>query len=428
MYDLTIIGAGWAGFNAALRAKSLGLKVALIEESLVGGTCLNSGCIPTKTLIQSIKILEKIKKAKSFGIDINAVAQPNFPEIQSRKERIIQQLRSGMESRLSGIDLLRGHAKILDSQRIKTPDNRIQTKNILLATGSRAFELPGFSFDGKKVISSEQILNLTKIPGSLLIIGGGVIGCEFAQIFSSLGSKITIVEITGQLLPGVDNEIAKKLETIFKKKKITVKTNTDAHSIDLNDFEQVLVCVGRSAKIEGLENLDIKTGKTGISVDDYLQASLANIYAVGDCTGKLMLAHFASYQGIIAAENIANPSNAKKADNPVVPSCIFTAPEIAFVGLNETQAKLNFSGIKINKFDFLGSGMARIQDEAEGFIKVISDEKTGKILGAGIIGPKATELISVFGLAISSGLDIKTLKATIFAHPTLSEAIVEALE
>lgn len=352
MYDLTIIGAGWAGFNAALRAKSLGLKVALIEESAIGGTCLNSGCIPTKTLIQSIKILEVTRKAKSFGIEINAVPQPNFPEIQSRKERIIQQLRQGMESRLSGVDFLRGHAEILDNQRIKTPDNQIQTKYILLATGSRAFDLPGFSFDGKKIISSEQILNLSKIPGSLLIIGGGVIGSEFAQIFSSLGSKVTIVEITGQLLPGVDQEIAKKLETIFKKKKIIVKTNTDAQTIDLNDFELVLVCVGRSSRIEGLESLGIKTGKTGISVDDYLQTSAPNIYAAGDCTGRLMLAHFASYQGIIAAENIASPGNTKKADNTVVPSCIFTAPEIAFVGLNEVQAKLNVPGIKINKFDF----------------------------------------------------------------------------
>ncbi len=428
MYDLTIIGAGWAGFNAALRAKSLGIKVALIEESLIGGTCLNSGCIPTKTLVQSIKILEVTRKAKSFGIEINAVPQPNFPEIQSRKERIIQQLRQGMESRLSGVDFLGSHAEILDNQRIKILDKEIQTKYILLATGSRAFELPGFSCDGKKIISSEQILNLSKIPESLLIIGGGVIGSEFAQIFSSLGSKVTIVEITGQLLPGVDKEIAKKLETIFKKKKITVKTNTDAHTIDLNDFELVLVCVGRSSRIEGLESLGIKTGKTGISVDDYLQTSVPNIYAAGDCTGRLMLAHFASYQGIIAAENIASPGNAKKADNTVVPSCIFTAPEIAFVGLNEEQAKLNVSGIKINKFDFLGSGMARILDEAEGFIKVISEEKTGKILGACIIGPRATELISVFGVAMNSGLSISALKATIFAHPTLSEAIVEALE
>ena len=186
--------------------------------------------------------------------------------------------------------------------------------------------------------------------------------------------------------------------------------------------------MGRKARIEGLENLGIKVGKTGISVDDYLQTSVFNIHAAGDCTGKLMLAHFASYQGIIAVENIAARGNAKKADNAVVPACIFTAPEIAVVGLNEEQSRINVSGIKINKFDFLSSGMARIQDETEGFIKVISEERTGKILGAHIIGPRATELISVFGLAMSSGLSVKLLKQTIFAHPTLSEAIAETLD
>ncbi len=428
MYDLTIIGAGWAGFNAAITAKSLGLKVSLIDESLIGGTCLNFGCIPTKTFVQSVKILEKTKKAKLFGVEVATLAQANFPEIQSRKERIIQRLRQAMESRLSGIDFIKGSAEILENHRIKTTDREILTKHILLSTGSRAFELPGLEFDGKKILSSEQILNLDKIPGSLLIIGGGVIGSEFAGIFSALGTKVTVVEMMPQLLPGVDKEIARKLETIFKKKKINVFTKTDVRTMDLNNFELVLVCVGRKARMEGLDTLGIKTSKTGIIIDDYLQTSVADIYAAGDCTGKLMLAHFAAYQGITAVKNIAFPQNLLKADNAVVPACIFTSPEIAVVGLTEEQASLGGVGYKINKFDFLGSGMARIQDEAEGFLKIISEEGTGKILGAHIIGPGATELISVFGLAMSSGLGVKALKQTIFAHPTLSEAIVEALE
>ncbi len=427
-YDLAIIGAGWAGFNAAMRAKSLGLKTALIEESFIGGTCLNSGCIPTKIFVQSAKILEEARKAKLFGVEINTLPELNFPAVLARKERIIQTLRQGMESRLSGIDFLKGHAEIIDNQRIKIADSQIEAKYILLSCGSRVFELPGFAFDGRKIISSEHILNLEKIPASLLIIGGGVIGCEFAQVFSSLGAKVTIVEIAEQLLPGVDKEIAKKLEIVFKKKKISVNTRTDARTFDLNNFEKVLVSVGRKANIAGLEKLGIETGKTGIKTDEYLRSSIPNIYAAGDCTGKLMLAHFASYQGIRAVENIAFPEKAQKADNAVVPGCIFTAPEIGVIGLNEEQAKLTAGEIKINKFDFLGSGMARIQDETEGFIKVISDAKTGKILGAHLIGPKATELVSVFGVAISSGLSVEMLKKVIFAHPTLSEAISEALE
>jgi dihydrolipoamide dehydrogenase len=428
MYDLIVVGAGWAGFNAALQAKSLGLNVALLEENLTGGTCLNSGCIPTKTLVQSVKILEEARSARIFGIEIKEQPQADFSAIQARKERIIQQLRQAMESRLAGIEYKKGRVEILDSQRVKTEDKIIQAKNILLATGSRAAELPAFPFDGKKIISSDQILNLGTVPGSLLIIGGGVIGCEFAQVFSSLGSKVTVVEIMPQLLPGIDIEISRRLETVFKKNKITVKTNVDARTIDLNGFELVLVSVGRRPRVEGLEGPGIEIIKSGIQVDDYLRTSVPNIYAAGDCTGKLMLAHFASYQGIIAAGNAAKPGNARKADNSVIPACIFTSPEIAVIGLNEEQARQNGSAVKINKIDFLASGMARIQAQTEGFIKIISDQKTGKILGAHIIGPKATELISVFSLAMSSGLGVKALKETVFAHPTLSEAIVEALD
>jgi dihydrolipoamide dehydrogenase len=427
MYDLIVVGAGWAGFNAAVHAKSLGLNVALTEETATGGTCLNSGCIPTKSLVQSAKVLEEARSAKSFGIEIDTLPRADFPEIQARKTRIVEQLRLGMESRLSGIDYFKSRAEILDSQRVKIADKIIQSKNILLATGSYASELADFPFDGKKIISSEQILNLDKIPGSLLVIGGGVIGCEFAQIFSSLGAKVTIVEITGQLLPGLDKEIARKLESVFKKKKISVHTGADARTFDLKDFELVLVSVGRKARLSGLEKLGLKTAKSGILVDEYLKTSVDNIYAAGDCTGKLMLAHFAGYQGIIAAGNIAKPSEARRAGNSVVPACIFTAPEIAVVGLNEEQARQSVSDIRINKFDFLASGMARIQGKTEGFIKIISENATGKILGAQICGPQATELISVFCLAMNSGLGVEALKSTIFAHPTLSESIVEAL-
>ena len=307
MHDLTIIGAGWAGFNAAIRAKALGMNVVLVEESFLGGTCLNQGCIPTKTLVQSAKILEEIKKAANFGISINAEPQLNFLEVISRKEKIIQMLRKGMENRLGGIEYICGHARILDNRRIKVNDREIQSSNILLSPGSVPSELPGFIFDGKKIISSDQILRLDKVPGSLLIIGGGVVGCEFAQIFSAFGTKVTVVELTDQLLPGVDREIAKKLETVFKKKKISVFTSVDAKTFDLDNFERVLVCVGRKPRVEGSEALGIATGRSGIIVDDYLRTSVENVFAAGDCTGKLMLAHYASFQGVCAVENMKSP-------------------------------------------------------------------------------------------------------------------------
>ena len=428
-YDLTIIGAGWAGFNAALRAKESGLKICLIEKSQIGGTCLNLGCIPTKALIQSAKIYSLAKKSDNFGIEISD-AKVNFLKIQERKDRVIQQLRSGIQFMLKGIDLINGEANILSNHELKVADRAIQTRSILIASGSKPIELSSIKFDGKKILSSDDILNLKDIPKSLLIIGGGVIGCEFANLFSIFGAQVSIVEMMPQLLPGVDKEIARRIETIFKKKGIKINTNTDATTVDLKNYDLVLLCIGRAANTQslGLEKLGVKLEKNKIVVDEYLKTSVDNIYAAGDCTGKIMLAHFAAYQGNIAAQNIANPGAPKKADNLNIPNCIFTDPEIASVGISEDDAQNKGIEIKVSKFDFLGSGMARILDETEGFIKVISSKKTEEILGASIIGPKATELIATFALAITNKLKIQDIKNTVFAHPTISESIHEALK
>ena len=429
MYDLTIIGAGWAGFSAAIKARNLGLKVALIEKEQVGGTCLNRGCIPTKALIQSAKVYSLIKKSQNFGIEA-ASPKINFLQVQERKEKIIQQLRAGMQFMLKGVDYLNAQAQILSSQEIKVGNDTIKTKSILIATGSKPLELRDIKSDAKKIISSDDILKLKEIPRSLLIIGGGVIGSEFASLFAAFESQVTIAELTPQLLPTEDKEAAKKLESCFKKKGIKVNTSCDVKTLDLNSFDLVLVCVGRSANTEGLglESLGVKLDRGKIEVSEYLQTSLQNIYAAGDCTGKTMLAHYAAYQGEIAAENCVNPGNLKKADNTNIPSCIFTDPEIASIGLKEEDAAAKGLDIKVNKLDFLGSGMARIIDETEGFIKIISDKKTGEVLGATIIGPKATELIGILTVAVSSGLKVPQLRETIFAHPTLHESIHEAIK
>lgn len=428
-YDLAIIGAGWAGFNAALRAKAKGLKTCLIERGQIGGTCLNLGCIPTKALLQSAKIYSLAKKSKVFGID---TASPvlNFTEIQSRKNKIIQQLRKGMEPMLKGVDFINLEARILSSHALETKEGKINTKFILLATGSRPMELKNLKLDGKKIISSNEILDIQEVPRSLLIVGGGVIGCEFASLFSSLGCQVCIVELTHQILPGVDKEIARKIETIFKKRSIKINTNTDAATINFSDYELVLLCVGRTAATSGLDldRVNVKLERGRVITDEYLKTNIPNIYAAGDCTSKIMLAHLAGYQGNIAVDNILDPSHPKRADNSNIPSCIFTDPEIGVVGLTPEETQSMDRQIKINRFDFLGLAMARILDETEGFIKIISDKETGEVLGGSVIGPKATELIGILTLAVQSHLKISELKDSIFAHPTLSEGITGALK
>ncbi|MCX5706739.1 MAG: dihydrolipoyl dehydrogenase [Candidatus Omnitrophica bacterium] len=429
MYDLTVIGAGWAGFNAGIKAKELGLKVSLIEESHLGGTCLNLGCIPTKTLIQSAKVLNLLKKSSQFGIN-NTALELDFLKIQERKKQIVKQLAGGMQSMLKGIDYICGKAEIISVQELKVNDKIIKTKYILIASGSKPVELKEFKFSPNKILSSNEILNLEKLPCSLLIIGGGVIGCEFASLFSILGTQVTLVEKMPQLLLGEDREVAKKLEGLFKKKGIKVNTDSDAANINLDDFELVLVCVGRQAQLEslGLEKIGLTIEKGRILVDDYLSTNINNIYAAGDCTAKICLAHYASFQGCLAAENIANPLKKKKAKIANIPNCIFTDPEIASVGLTESRAKEAGIETVMHRFDFMGSGMARILDETEGFLKIITDKNNGLLLGASIIGPKATELIGILTVAVSARLNIDQLRNTVFAHPSLSETIGEALK
>jgi dihydrolipoamide dehydrogenase len=327
---------------------------------------------------------------------------------------------------LRGTDIFNGEAKILSADTVEVGGRKLKPKFILIACGSRPYIPQGLS---PKFLTSDELLEIKGIPKSLLIIGGGVIGCEFASLFNSLGCLVSIVELMPQILPGLDQEVAKKLEVIFKKRGIKVQTNTDALTINPADYEIALCCIGRiqdTARL-CLDRLGIKLDKGRIITDDYLKTAIPNIYAAGDCTGRVMLAHAASLQGRIAVENMANPNNSKKADS-LIPSCIFTDPEISGVGLTEAEALNQGKDITVHKFDLLGSGMARILDETEGFIKIISDKKTEEILGASIIGPRATEIISVLTVAMQNKIKIAQLKDTVFAHPTLSEIIQEALK
>ena len=429
-YDLAIIGAGWAGFNAALRAKDLGLSVCLLEKGELGGTCLNHGCIPTKALIQSAKIYSITKKASTFGVDC-AEPKINFSVMQARKDALILRLRGGMQSILEGIDFVHSTARLLSANAIGLDNGMaINAASILIATGSRPYELSKLKFDGKKILSSDHLLQLKTVPPSILIIGGGVIGCEFAGLFSILGSRVTIVEKMPQLLPGQDSEAARSITTAFKKKGIQVKTGAEADESDLSRHDLILVAVGRKSNIEGLglEAAGVKIEAGLIVVNQALQTSIPNIYAGGDCATPMMLAHYAAYQGRVAAENIAGINKYRLADKPVIPNCIFTDPEIASVGLSDEEAKRSGREVVVDRIDFLASGMARILDETAGFVKIVSDKASGEVLGGLIIGPGATELIATLTFVLSNRLKAVQIRDTIFAHPSLSESLAEAIK
>jgi len=427
MYDIAIIGAGWAGYTAALAAQHKGLRVCLIEERAIGGTCLNLGCIPTKALLQSAHVLETVGKASAFGIADAGSAHADFAQVQARKDKLVQQLAGAMKARLGKTDYLAGRAEFSNGRQIEVEGKKIEARNILLCTGSRPVELADFPFDGRRILSSDHMLAITEVPETLLIIGGGVIGCEFAQLFSLFGTQVTVVEITDQLLPGMDQDAAKKLETSFKKKRIKVLLKTDARSQDISAFEKILVCVGRKARLEGLEPLGVATNARGILVDEFMQTSVPNIFAAGDCTGGFMLAHYAAYQGELALHSIAEPDFLARQSSRAVPSCVYTSPEIACVGLSEKEARSHHAQVQVFTFDLVGSGMARIMDETDGFVKIVSDAQTDRVLGAALVGPRATELIAVLTVALAQGLSVADLKKVIFAHPTVSEAIAEAL-
>lgn len=427
MYDLCVIGSGWAGFNACLRATELGAKVALIEKDEIGGVCLNRGCIPTKTLVNSARIFREISHYQDFGIAVSEFCL-HFNELQARKKKVIADLQKGIQFQLQRkkVEIIKGEAKILSADEISVGAETLKAKYIIIATGSRPAELPSLRFDQDNIISSNEILELTAIPKSLLIVGGGAIGCEFASIFSSLGTQVTILEVLERLLPAEDADISQKIETVFKKNGIKVLTMAKIEDQNLADFAKILVCVGRAFNTENLweERLAIKREKNRIAVNEFLQTGVENIYAAGDCIGGKLLAHVAAYEGSLAAENIFGQR--RQTDYIAIPNCTFTNPEIASVGLSEAAAMVEGREVRVSRFDFLASGMAHILEETDGFIKLICDKKSDDLLGAAIIGPKATELISVLTVAIRNRLKSKDLYGTIFAHPSLSEGIGEA--
>jgi dihydrolipoyl dehydrogenase len=447
---LAILGSGPGGYVAAIKAARLGAEVTVIEDDEVGGTCLNWGCIPTKTVIASAEMFAKTRELDTFGIDLKGEVTANLRKIQERKNKVVGTQVKGIKSLFKswGIALKEGRGVLISPKEIEVASKdggreMVQADKIIVATGSRPFSIPAFPFDGQRIISSDEAVNLTEIPRSLLIVGAGVIGSEFACIYSALGTEVTMVEMMNRAVSTEDLEVSELIEREFRKKKIKLFTKTGVQKMDVRDdgvhafvtdgkelvAEKALVSIGRTLNSDGigLETVGIDRGKKGeIVVNSRMETNVPGIYAIGDVVGGMLLAHVASREGIVAATNATGGDAVM--DYSCVPAAIFTSPEIASVGLREFQAAEKGLKIKIGRFPFRGLGKAHAIGEISGFIKVIADETTDRILGAHIVGPHASDLIHEYALAMQSGLTAHDVARTIHAHPTLSEGLMEAAE
>ncbi|MBI4115596.1 MAG: dihydrolipoyl dehydrogenase [Candidatus Omnitrophica bacterium] len=447
-YDLAIIGAGPGGFEAALRAKELGFKVALIEKADAGGTCLNTGCIPTKALLASTKLLTKIRNAASYGLSVSEISA-DLNAMVNRKNRIVETLKKGMTETLkkSGVEWIVGTAAFLSKNRLrvtnKNETQEIDSQSILIATGAGPMPLKGAPFDGKGILSSTDILELRNVPKRLLIIGGSVIGVEFASIFEPLGVKVTIVEMLERLLFNEDEEVSRRLESIFRRKGIETHTGEKVQALTVQnnavqailesglklEADLALIAIGRRPYLEslGLENAGIKIEKGAIAVNEFLETSAPGIYAIGDVTTRSTgLAHGASAEGVRVVENLKGSK--KKMDYGTIPYCIYSDPEVASVGNARAVRRNTVEETVECKVLFSSLGKSQIEGETEGFLKMIASKRDGRILGVSAIGAHVTELIHEGALAIQAGLSVKTLAETIHAHPTESEIYQKAVQ
>lgn len=447
---LSIIGAGPGGYVAALKAAQLGAQVTVVEDTEVGGTCLNRGCIPTKAMIASADVLHKARNLADYGIELSGQVTPNLAKIMERKNKVTSTMVKGIRGLFKswGVALIEGRGTIIGADRIEVlkkdgPSETIAADKIIIATGSRPANIPMFPFDGEYIMSSTDALNIKSIPKSLIIIGAGVIGCEFACIFGELGSEITMVEMMPRPVSTEDHEVSDILEKEFKKRKIKLMTSVKIEKASVQDGsvhvtleggrelvgEKLLVSIGRALNSEklGLEAVGVEKGVKGeIRVNKKMETNIPGIYAVGDVTGGILLAHVASKEGLVAAYNACGAE--KFMDYSVVPAAIFTSPEIGSVGLREHQADQEGIKIKTGHFQFRALGKAHAMGEITGMFKIIADEVTDKVLGVHVIGPHASDLVHEGALAMRAGLTVREVADMIHAHPTLSEGLMEAAE
>lgn len=458
-YDLVILGGGTGGYVAAIRASQLGLKTAVVEKGKLGGTCLHAGCIPSKALLRSAEVYAQTKNSEAFGI-IASDVRLDFAKVQARKSAIVEQLYKGVRHLMKKgkIDVYAGFGRILGPSIFSpmpgtisvemndgTENEMLVPKNVIIATGSRPRTLPGLEIDGEFVITSDEALQMETLPSSIIIVGGGAIGIEWASMLNDFGVEVTVLEYADRILPSEDRDVSKEVEKLLKRRGIMIMTEAKVlpetlekgsgvtiraeHQGEQKTFtaEKMLVCIGRQANIEGigLENTDIVIENGVIQTNEFYQTKEPHIYAIGDVIGGLQLAHVASHEGIVAVEHIVG-QNPFPIDYTMVSKCVYSRPEVASVGLTEEEAKAKGYEVKVGKFPFKAIGKALVFGEAEGFVKIVADQKTNDLLGVHMVGPHVTDMISEAGLARVLDATPWEVAHAIHPHPTLSEAMAEA--
>lgn len=462
---ITILGAGSGGYIAAIRAAQLGAQVTLIERDNIGGTCLNWGCIPTKTLKTTAELMEKLSRAHELGVEVDGEVRPNMARLMARKQEVIDNLATRILRILNSYEIrfMRGEGHVLEPTkvRVKGMDNSVVdvvSDKLILATGSRPLGIPALPFDGERILSSNDAINLQEISESILILGGGIIGCEFAFILNSLGSRVTVVEAMPRLMPmpSIDKDCSAIIRREMRKRKIQVLLNRTIEKVELTkrkvrvtigpsplaqrlkesekrplliEMEKMVVCIGRQPNTQGigLDQLGLEMDAVQwVVANERMETNVPHVYAVGDVLGpsKIMLAYTASAEGMVAAQNAMGGSG--RMNYEVVPTAVFTFPEVADVGKTEDQARASGFDVRADTFLFRTLGRAQATGEIAGQVKIVSDTQTKRILGVHIVGSHAADLISEGTMAIKMGATVNDLAETIHAHPTFSEAIMEA--
>jgi dihydrolipoamide dehydrogenase len=446
--DIAIIGAGPGGYVAALRGAQLGAKVVVVEKDRVGGVCLNWGCIPTKTLLRTAEVLKLAREAADYGV-IVADARLDWTAAQKRKDGVVRRLTGGVKLLLekAGVRLLAGTARFVSPCALEVVGQggveRVEARDYIIATGSRPASLPIPGLESSAVLTSDAALSLESLPESMLIIGAGPIGVEFATLFQACGVQVTLVEVLPRVLPTLDADLGAEVERALKKARVTVHTASKVTKVEPRagrhlvtiqrgsqeiavEVDRVLLAVGRRPNVEelGLAAVGAEAEKAGIKVDGRMRTSAPHIYAVGDVTGGILLAHVAMHEGIVAVENALDRE--RMMNYNAVPSCVFTWPEVATVGLTEEGARQKGYEVQVGRFPFRANGKALAQGEHDGLVKVVAESKYGQVLGVHIAGPHASDLIQEGTLAVTLESTLDELEVTIHPHPTLSEALAEA--
>lgn len=452
-YDIVVIGSGPGGHVAALKAARKGKSVAVVERAELGGVCVNWGCIPTKAMLKSAQVYHYFTSADAYGIDFEGTVRPSLDKIVARSRGVAEQMNKGVAFlfKKAGVVVYEGNGRIAERGVVEVTKadgsvERIEADHIILATGSRPREIPIMPVDGKRIISSKEALVLGELPESMIIVGSGAIGCEFAWVYAALGVKVTIVEYLPQMLPLADEEVSRTLERSFRKMKATVLTATGVKAVRVTDegcevdvegkkgvdtlrADVVLSAVGVKSNIEGLglEELGVRIERDKVVVDDYFRTSVEGVYAIGDIVATPALAHVASAEATVCVEAICG-ATPEPIDYTTIPSCVYTTPEVAMVGLTEKQALEQGYEIKVGKYQFMASGKATAAGDRDGFVKLIYDAKSETLLGAHIIGASVTEMLGEPAMAKRLGITARQIASTVHSHPTMYEGLLEATE